>query len=159
EGRRRRAARRIPAHGPELRPGDGSSDRRRARRRGRGLDGRYSDRRLVLVTDLGILVKKALDGAQDVFVQSIHSGNAVTGATVDVIGKNGLVAFSRPTDATGRAQFPRLDGLTRERAALMYVVRHGDDTSFLPLMRSDRGLDLTRFDVGGVQNARIPDQL
>ena len=26
-------------------------------------------------------------------------------------------------------------------------------------MRSDRGLDLTRFDVGGVQNARIPDQL
>jgi len=124
-----------------------------------GLDGRYSDRRLVLVTDLGILVKKALDGAQDVFVQSIHSGNAVTGATVDVIGKNGLVAFSRPTDATGRAQFPRLDGLTRERAALMYVVRRGDDTSFLPLTRSDRGLDLTRFDVGGVQNARIPDQL
>src|SRR5207245_583573 len=61
--------------------------------------------------------------------------------------------------ATGRAQFPRLDGLTRERAALMYVVRRGDDTSFLPLTRSDRGLDLTRFDVGGVQNARIPDQL
>jgi len=49
----------------------------------------------VLLTDLGILVKKAFDGTQDIFVQSIHSGTPVTGATVDVIGKNGLVVLIR----------------------------------------------------------------
>ena len=36
--------------------------------------GQWTDKRLVLVTDLGILVKKALDGSQDAFVQSIHTG-------------------------------------------------------------------------------------
>jgi len=121
--------------------------------------GELIDQRLVLVTDLGILVKKALDGTQDVFVQSIHSGTPVIGATVDVIGKNGLVVLSKPTDGAGRARFPKLEGLTRERAALMYLVRHGSDSSFLPLSRPDRGLDVSRFDVGGLQNARVPDQL
>ncbi len=124
-----------------------------------GQGGELIDQRLVLVTDLGILVKKALDGTQDVFVQSIHSGTPVAGATVDVIGKNGLVVLSQPTDAAGRARFPKLEGLTRERAALMYLVRHGGDSSFLPLSRPDRGLDVSRFDVGGLQNARVPDQL
>src|SRR5215510_2528684 len=121
--------------------------------------GDLTDQRLVLVTDLGILVKKALDGTQDVFVQSIHSGTPVTGATVDVIGKNGLVVLSQPTDSAGRARFAKLEGLARERAALMYLVRHGSDSSFLPLSRPDRGLDVSRFDVGGLQNARVPDQL
>src|SRR6266850_785920 len=144
------------------RPGDAGRDDADALRWARmrwGQDGRSGDRRLVLVTDLGILVKKALDGTQDVFVQSIHSGTPVAGATVDVIGKNGLVVLSQPTDVTGRARFPKLEGLARERAALMYVVRHGGDTSFLPLTRPDRGLDVSRFDVGGLQNARVPDQL
>jgi uncharacterized protein YfaS (alpha-2-macroglobulin family) len=137
----------------------GASDTLRWIRPRPGMDGRLSDRRLVLVTDLGILVKKALDGSQDVFVQSIHSGAPVAGATVDVVGKNGLVVLSQPTDAGGRARFSKLEGLTRERAALMYVVRHGADSSFLPLTRPDRGLDVSRFDVGGLQNARVPDQL
>lgn len=121
--------------------------------------GERVDRRLVLVTDLGILVKKSVDGAQEVFVQSIHSGAPVAGATVEVIGKNGLTVMSQTTDATGRARFAQLAGLTREKSPLMYLVRQGGDTSFLPLNRSDRGLDVSRFDVGGESNARLADQL
>src|SRR5262249_60721327 len=78
--------------------------------------GDLTDQRLVLVTDLGILVKKALDGTQDVFVQSIHSGTPVTGATVDVIGKNGLVLLLQPTDSAGRAPLAELGGRARCRA-------------------------------------------
>ena len=41
------------------------------------------DFRLLLVTDLGILVKRSLDGSQDVFVQSIATGLPVAGAEVE----------------------------------------------------------------------------
>src|SRR5262249_8977468 len=36
--------------------------------------GEASDSRLIVVTDLGLLVKRALDGSRDVYVQSIRSG-------------------------------------------------------------------------------------
>jgi hypothetical protein len=118
-----------------------------------------SDKRLVLVTDLGILLKKSMDGSQDVFVQSIYSGKPVDGATVEIIGKNGLTLFSQTTDATGRARFAKISGLSRERTPLMILVKKANDLSFMPLNKSDRGLDMSRFDVGGAKNAAVADQL
>jgi alpha-2-macroglobulin len=117
------------------------------------------DKRLVLVTDLGIVVKKSMDGSQDVYIQSIYTGKPIDGATVDIIGKNGLTLFSQTTDATGHAKFAKIDGLSRERAPLMVLVKKGGDLSFMPLNRYDRGLDMSRFDIGGVKNAAVADQL
>jgi uncharacterized protein YfaS (alpha-2-macroglobulin family) len=117
------------------------------------------DFRLILVTDLGILVKRSLDGTQDVFVQSIATGQPVAGAEVEVIGKNGLTLFAQTTDANGRTQFARLENLNRERTPMMYLVRKAGDISFLPLNRRDRGLDFSRFDVGGIRNTLQPGQL
>ena len=117
------------------------------------------DFRLILVTDLGILVKRSLDGTQDVFVQSIATGQPVPGAEVEVIGKNGLTLFTQTTDASGRTQFAKLENLSRERTPLMYLVKKAGDTSFLPLNRRDRGLDFSRFDVGGIRNTLQPGTL
>ena len=36
---------------------------------------------------------------------------------------------------------------------MLYIVRKGGDTSFLPINRYDRQLDYSRFDIGGVANA------
>ncbi|MGP1629124.1 MAG: Ig-like domain-containing protein, partial [Giesbergeria sp.] len=41
------------------------------------MNGAPTDSRLIVVTDLGMLAKKAEDGSQDVFVQSIRSGQPV----------------------------------------------------------------------------------
>ena len=117
------------------------------------------DRRLVVVTDLGILAKRSSDGSQDVFVQSIHSGEPVAGATVEVLGRNGVALMTQTTDASGRARFAKLEGFTRERAPLLYLVKKAGDMTFLPLGRGDRSLDFSRFDVGGIDNARSADQL
>ncbi|HVO90760.1 MAG TPA: alpha-2-macroglobulin [Casimicrobiaceae bacterium] len=117
------------------------------------------DQRLILVTDLGVLMKRELDGTQVVFVQSIRTGQPVAGATVDVIARNGLTLATQATDAGGMARFPKVDGLVRERAPLMFLVRKAGDTSFLPLNRGDRTLDMSRFDVGGIANARTANQL
>ncbi|MGD0915836.1 MAG: alpha-2-macroglobulin [Thermodesulfobacteriota bacterium] len=133
---------------------DGGSERRRAEDH----SGPAADSRLILVTDLGVVVKRALDGTQDVFVQSIQSGDPVSGVTVEVIGINGQPVATAHTDAGGAAHLLSLQGMTREKTPAYYLVRKGGDYSFLPLGRADRGLDYSRFDVGGVANTQ-PERL
>ncbi|WP_119156392.1 alpha-2-macroglobulin [Caldimonas tepidiphila] len=120
---------------------------------------RFSDRRLVLVTDLGLIAKRAADGTRDVFVQSVASGAPVGAAVVEVWGRNGLVLASVATDAGGRARLPSLEGMRRERQPVLLVARKDGDLSFLPLERHDRQLDLSRFDVGGLRSAGVPNQM
>ena len=108
------------------------------------------DRRLVVLTDLGIVVKRSLDGTHDVFVQSIATGDPVSGASVDLLGRNGLAVMTQASDASGRAALSSTRGLTNERTPALFLVRKGGDYSFLPIGRHDRDLDFSRFDVGGV---------
>jgi alpha-2-macroglobulin len=115
-------------------------------------NGNLSDARLIVVTDLGLVVKRAIDGAQDVFVQSIANGTPLAGVAVDVIGRNGLPVLTETTDADGHVRFPELKSFERERQPVMYLARRGGDSSFLPLDERGRTLDLSRFEVGGVES-------
>jgi uncharacterized protein YfaS (alpha-2-macroglobulin family) len=117
------------------------------------------DARLIVVTDLGLLAKTSLDGSRDVFVQSIRTGAPVAGASVSVIALNGQTLFSETSSADGVVHFPTLKGLTREKRPVMYVVKQGDDLSFLPVEKEDRRLDFSRFDVGGDENAATAGDL
>jgi len=117
------------------------------------------DNRLIVVTDLGMLVKRALDGSQDVFVQSIHTGQPVAGASVSVLAVNGQTLYTQATGADGVVHFPSLKGLEREKKPAMYVVSKGEDLSFLPIGSYDRQLDFSRFDIGGEANAANAGQL
>src|SRR5262249_18368090 len=74
--------------------------------------------RLILVTDLGFVVKQAKDGARDVFVQSIRTGEPVDGVRIEIVGRNGEPILAATTDRGGRAQFPKLPDLKREKAPL-----------------------------------------
>ena len=107
------------------------------------------DKRLILVTDLGVLVKDNADASHDIFVQSIHTGRPVGAARVEVLGKNGLSAISVTTDGDGHAVLPKLKDFQREKAPTVYLIRNGNDLSFLPFDGRDRRLQLSRFDVGG----------
>ncbi|HEV2607565.1 MAG TPA: MG2 domain-containing protein, partial [Xanthomonadaceae bacterium] len=118
-----------------------------------------SDNRLIVVTDLGMLVKKSLDGSQDVFVQSIHGGDPVGDASVSVLAINGQTLFTQNTSADGTVHFPSLKGLDHEKKPAMYIVTKGQDLSFLPIGGSDRQLDYSRFDIGGDASAVNQGQL
>lgn len=107
------------------------------------------DRRFILITDLGLVVKTSKDGSQDIFVASIRSGNPVAGALVEVLGKNGLAIASLTTDAGGHVHFPTLADFTLEKQPTVFLATKGRDLSFLPFQRSDRWLNFSRFDVGG----------
>ncbi len=118
-----------------------------------------SDKRLILITDLGVLVKDNADGTHDVFVQSIHAGGPVAGAAVSVLGKNGVSVFGAVTDGDGRAHCPKLSDFEHEKAPTVYLVKKGADLSFLPFERSERRLDLSRFDIGGEVTSGEPGRL
>jgi uncharacterized repeat protein (TIGR01451 family) len=123
------------------------------------------DQRLVIVTDLGLIAKRAADGTREVFVQSIATGAPVAGARIEAWGRNGLVLASATTDAAGRASLGNLNGFTREKAPVLLLARKDADLSFLPmggaatLGRGDRTLDMSRFDVGGLRSSGVPNQM
>ncbi len=133
---------------------------------GEGMDGAdelnpesMEDKRLVLVTDLGLLAKRTIDGSRDVYVQSISTGLPVGQATVEVWGRNGLILVSQTTDASGHVRVPNLSGFQREKTPVLLAVRKDGDLSFLPFNRHDRSLDVSRFDVGGIRSAGVPNQM
>jgi uncharacterized protein YfaS (alpha-2-macroglobulin family) len=107
------------------------------------------DTRFILVSDLGVLVKTAVDHSHEVYIQSIHSGRPVPGSKVDVLGKNGITLLSGTSDADGKVSFPTLEDYKAEKYPTAYVIRHDADISFLPYEGRDRSLNLTRFDIGG----------
>ncbi|HCN76480.1 MAG TPA: hypothetical protein DIT13_04690 [Verrucomicrobiales bacterium] len=113
------------------------------------LDEDASTRRFVLVTDLGLLVKKNADGSRDVFVQSIQTGDPVDGATITVLAKNGEHLLQAAT-INGHAHLAATGVFQREKQPVAIVASLGNDVSFLPFERPDRLLDFSRFDTGGV---------
>ena len=92
--------------------------------------GRF-DRRMALVTDLGLLVKTNADKSQHVFVHSIATGEPVEGAEVELLGKNGLAVLTAATDAEGHARLAPADDFERDREPSVFVVRHEDDVTFI----------------------------
>lgn len=108
------------------------------------------DRRLILITDLGLLVKNNQDGSHDIFVQSLRDAAPAAGAVVQVLGRNGLPLFTKTTGPDGHVVFPKLDDFIREKEPTVYTVEKNGDFSFLPFKRDDRRLNFSRFDVGGL---------
>ncbi|HEX8078246.1 MAG TPA: MG2 domain-containing protein, partial [Chthoniobacterales bacterium] len=113
--------------------------------------------RFILVSDLGLLVKKNADQTSDVFVVSIKTGQPLAGVTVDILGRNGLAIQSAKSSADGRVTFAPVEKSEHERKAVAYVARLGDDISFIPYARDDRMLNFSRFDIDGVNKVLAED--
>jgi len=116
-------------------------------------NGGRGDSRFVLITDLGLIVKGNADGTRDVFVQSFKERAPIAGVHLTALGKNGSTLAEAETDAQGRASLPALDGLLREKTPVALVARKGADLSFIPWAREGRHVEVSRFDIGGVNRS------
>src|SRR5216110_1119516 len=114
------------------------------------------DSRFLLITDIGILTKKNTDGSSDVFLMSIKSGQPLNGATVEILGKNGVPIQTAQTAADGHCTFPSVEKSEREKSPVAFVARNGDDVAFMPYSREDRVLNFSRFEIEGAEN--IPSE-
>ncbi|WP_131783393.1 alpha-2-macroglobulin [Legionella gresilensis] len=114
--------------------------------------------RLILITDLSMLVKDNRDGTHDVFVQSIVAGAPADGVEVSVLGKNGLPIVTGFTDNYGHVNFPTLKDFIDDREPVVYLARLGSDVSFIPYSNANRQLNYSHFDVGGIysNNQELP---
>ena len=119
------------------------------------------DKRLILVTDLGFIVKKNRDGSKDVFVQSISSGNPVANAQVQIVGLNGNPIVSTYTDSTGHANLPKTssDVYRNEHAPTAYIVKTALDLSFMPYSERGRSLDYSNYNIGGEYGSDSPTKI
>lgn len=118
------------------------------------------DSRFVVVTDMGIIAKSSPDGSRDVFVQSVYTGEPVSGAKVSVVAKNGTTLLSRTTGSDGHAAFPPLHDFRNEQMAVMFLAEKEGDVSFLPVNAwYDRQPDFSRFDIYGDETLEDPRTL
>ena len=105
--------------------------------------------RLILITDMSLIVKDLADGTHELFVHSITEGKPVAQAEIVLLGKNSLPLITVHTDQEGHAQFPNVWDFKEERTPAVYLVRKESDVSFIPYARPDRELNFSRFDIGG----------
>jgi hypothetical protein len=111
-----------------------------------------SDSRIVLLTDLGLLVKNNYDGSRDVFVQSLRNGKPVAGVKIQVLGRNSVPLVSRTTTAEGHVVIPDLRDFKREKRPVVYTAEKAGDFAFLPYARRDRVLNTSRFETAGLRS-------
>ncbi|MEI8341931.1 MAG: MG2 domain-containing protein, partial [Verrucomicrobiota bacterium] len=108
--------------------------------------------RFILVTDIGVLVKENTDGSRDVFLQSLAERKPLGGVAVEILARNGVPSVSGTTSPDGRVTFPSPGKPSREKEPVAIVARNGSDVAFIPFARSDRRIDFSRFDVGGIED-------
>ena len=104
--------------------------------------------RLVLVSDLGLRVKKTASGAYVVFVQNQATGEPVKDCAVTLLSRNGTAAARGRTGADGRAELPAAM-LAGEREPVAVTAEAAGDLAWLSLKEPARRLDMSAFDVGG----------
>lgn len=123
-----------------------------------GIENEYprtaKDKRLIVITNLGALVKDNADNSHQLFVAHIQTGEPVKKAQVSVLGKNGLPVLTQITNDQGMVYFPSFKDFTHSQEPIAYKIIKDQDISFLPINQSDRMIDTSSFDVGGVYQVK-----
>ncbi|WP_428771668.1 alpha-2-macroglobulin [Treponema sp. HNW] len=120
---------------------------------------RLYDKRLVLVTDQALIIKKNTGKERDVFVQSISTGSPVAGSTVRLIALNGNTLFAGTTDSSGHVRVPYFKYEDTNLEPVGFTASYGNDFTFMPYHARGRMLDYSDFDVGGLYGVQDPEKL
>lgn len=113
----------------------------------------YNDKRLILLTDLGIIRKVASDETSVLFISNLSDGAPAADTEISVLGRNGNAIWVGRTDATGRADIPRFawNEYRNEKEPVAIVARRGNDVSFIPFNNAyAQRVEYSKFDIEGV---------
>lgn len=116
----------------------------------------YSDRRLILLTNMGLVRKVNLDMSSTVFISELASGTPAADTEVYVLGRNGNAIWAGRTDNDGHAEIPPLpwNEYKNEKAPVAIVARRENDVSFIPYDNAyDNHVEYSKFDVDGTYAA------
>ena len=113
---------------------------------------RGSDRRLIVLSDIGLIRKVAEDRTSSLFAVSLSSGRPVGYANVSVLGRNGIAIYTTRTRSNGRADLPAFphQDYRAGREPVVITITSGNDMSFIPFEAHNMQVDYSRFNIGGV---------
>ncbi|MCL1972706.1 MAG: MG2 domain-containing protein [Endomicrobia bacterium] len=117
-----------------------------------------SQKRLITITDIGLIYKKEADGKLKLFALSIVDQLPLSGAKVELLSRNGTVLKTEYTGSDGIAAFEVPSSLGAERKPVAFVVSKGSDYAFMPFDKREREVSFSRFDTAGagyLQNSSL----
>ncbi len=112
----------------------------------------FSDRRLVMVTDLGLIRKVNQNGTSTIFVSSLSNGAPSTDIEIDVLGRNGNAIWSGRTNQDGHCEIPAFpwSEYKNAREPVAIVARNNMDVSFIPYNAAySQRVEYSKFDIDG----------
>ncbi|MDR2884472.1 MAG: alpha-2-macroglobulin family protein [Deferribacteraceae bacterium] len=110
----------------------------------------HSERRLIRVTDTGILMKTNQDDSREIFLLSVRTGRPISGAAVSYLARNGRTVNTVYTNSLGAVKLPKPYTNTKaEDSPIAVTVNNSGDFSFLPFAKYGALVEYNRFDVGG----------
>lgn len=113
----------------------------------RDMDDRWrSDSRIVLMSDIGIIARKARDEIL-VFCNDLATNDPITGVEISVISSNNQTLATGKTDAQGVARIKDFANKSEDFTARLITAVKGDDFNYIDLRRNQ--IETSRFDVGG----------
>lgn len=113
-----------------------------------------SDKRLIVLTNLGIIHKQNQDFSSTIFISNVSDGTPASDVEISVLGRNGNAIWAGRTDAQGHAEIPDFDvsEYINARAPVAIVARRDNDVSFIPYNSPSQRVDYSQFDTGGHYN-------
>lgn len=115
----------------------------------------FNDKRLILLTDLGIIRKKNSDESSSLFVSNLSDGNPAGNIDVYVLGRNGTPVWTGRTNTDGRVNIPQLawSEYRNAREPVAIVARRGNDVSFIPYNAYAQRVEYSKYDVDGTYSS------
>ncbi|MCG8492288.1 MAG: hypothetical protein MI743_11780, partial [Sneathiellales bacterium] len=118
-----------------------------------------SQSRLVLITNMGGLIKQNDDNSRDVFVQSLLDGKPLKNVVIQVMAKNGTILLKKQTNSTGHIKLGNLSAYSHEKEPVALLMTKGQDTSFMPYSGYQGQLNYSWFATGGHYYSQKTKQL
>ncbi len=115
----------------------------------------YFAERLVLITDIGLIVKTDSNGARQVFAYSMSEGEPLSDVELQIIGVNGMPIAEAETDRDGFANLPSVNNYSGAQNPTVLLAHHerSDDYSFITMQDSARYIETSSYDVQGRMNS------
>ncbi|MDQ2993785.1 MAG: MG2 domain-containing protein [Pseudomonadota bacterium] len=113
-----------------------------------------STTRLILVTDMSLIVKRNKDESHEVFVSSITTGLPLNSVKIAVLGKNGQEVISGQSDSMGHVHLQALssENYFADREPVVITATKESDISFIPFAARDRELNYSRYEIDGIND-------
>ncbi len=107
-----------------------------------------SIQKMLLITDIGMIVKRNADGTRTVFAHSLSTSKPLNNIEIQVLANNGLPLTSSLTNSLGMARIENIEAFTRDKGPLAVVAvnKAKNDYSFISMNTLMRTVETSRFD-------------